>query len=210
MLGWLGQNVTAFAWLPDGSLLLAVADDFYLAGLNRAADRRGINVAKSDILRFEPMSLGENTAGSWSLYFDGSDVELTTPQEGIDALTVLADGRIVISTNGPVKAGGVNAVSRDLIVFTPTSLGEHTAGSWALYFNGSDVGLLSASNQSIVAVHQDETTSDLYLVTSSADGLVWVCSPTTLGDYTDCTFTVFWDGTVSGLSSGFIEAIAIR
>ncbi|MCA9944034.1 MAG: hypothetical protein KC449_11160 [Anaerolineales bacterium] len=125
-------------------------------------------------------------------------------------IIVLADGRIVISTSGPFKAGSLNAKSRDLVIFTPTTLGEATSGSWALYFDGSDVALLSASQDSIVAVHQDEETGDLYLVTSSADGLVLVCSPTTLGDYTDCTFTTFWEGSAYGLDSSQLDAIAIR
>ncbi|MAT95737.1 MAG: hypothetical protein CL608_01110 [Anaerolineaceae bacterium] len=209
-VGLAGQNVTAFAWLPNGSLLVAVADDFYLPGLD-APVTRGSNVDNSDILRFEPFTLGEETGGSWSLYFDGSDVDLKTPQESISALTVLADGRIVISTDGPFKAGSLNAKSRDLVVFTPTSLGEDTAGSWAIYFDGSDVvPLLSASQDSIVAVHQDDETGDLYLATSSADGLVLVCSPNALGDYTDCIFTVFWDGAANGLDSNKIDAIAIH
>jgi hypothetical protein len=208
-VGLAGQNVTAFTWLPDGSLLVAVANDFYLAELDRPTER-GSNVDNSDILRFEPYSLGEETGGSWSLYFDGSDVDLKTPQESISALTVLADGRIVISTTGPFKAGSLIAKSRDLVVFTPTSLGENTAGSWDIYFDGSDVELLSASSESIVAVHQDDETGDLYLVTNSADGFVLVCSPDALGDYTDCTFTVFWEGAANGLDSDKIDAIAIR
>ena len=209
-VGLAGQNVTAFAWLPDGSLLVALADDTYLAELDRPAERGGNNVDNSDILHFVPDSLGEDTSGSWSLYFDGSDVDLKTSQESISALTVLGDGRIVISTSGPFKAGSLNAKSRDLVIFTPGTLGENTAGSWALYFDGSDVGLLSASSESLVGVYQDNETGDLYLVTSSIDGLVLVCSSTTLGDYTDCTFTTFWESTANGLNSGQIDAIAIR
>ena len=204
------QNITAFTWLPDGSLLLAFADDFYLPELDIPAGRGGDNVDNSDILRFVPVSLGEDTVGSWELYFDGSDVGLTTPQEDIDALTVLADGRLVISTGGPFKADGLNAKSRDLVAFTLTTLGEETEGSWEMYFDGSDVDLLSASNQNVTAVHQDDESSDLYLVTSSADGLIWVCNPVTLGEDADCTFTVFWDGAANGLDSDQIDAIAIR
>ncbi len=209
-VGLAGQNVTAFAWLPDGSLLLTFAEDFYLSALNRPVDRGGANVDNSDILRFEPTSLGENTAGTWSLYFDGSDVDLTTPQEAIRALTVLGDGRIVISTKGPVKVGSINAQSRDLVVFTPTSLGENTSGSWAMYFDGSDVHLLSANTNSIEAVHQDEETGDLYLVTNGEGSRVLVCSPVSLGENTNCTLTDFWDGVDHGLNDAKIDAIAIR
>ena len=209
-VGLAEQNVTAFAWLPDGSLLLAFANDFYLPELGILAGKSGKNVDNSDILRFEPTLLGEETAGSWTVYFDGSDVELKNPKEAIDALTVLADGRIIISTSGPFKADGVIAKSRDLVAFTPTNLGEETAGSWELYFDGSDVDLLSASKQNVTAVHQDEESGDLYLATSSADGLILVCSPISLGNDTDCPFNVFWNGPANGLDSGKIDAIAIR
>ena len=209
-VGLANQDVMAFAWLPDGSLLIATGDNFYLPELDAPAEQGGNNVGKADILRFVPESLGEATVGSWELYFDGSDVGLKSPQETIDALTVLADGRIVISTSGPFKSDGVIAKSRDLVAFTPTSLGENTAGSWELYFDGSDVGLLSASSQNLKAVHQDEADSELYIVTSSADGFVWVCTPEELGKNTDCAFTLFWDGAANGLDSAQIDAIAIR
>jgi CSLREA domain-containing protein len=205
------QNVTAFAWLEDGSLLLAVADDFYLAELDRSAGRGWVNVDNSDILRFVPESLGEETAGSWELYFDGSDVSLKSANEAIDALTVLADGRLVISTKGPFKADGLTATSRDLVVFTPTSLGETTTGSWAIYFTGFDISTQSGTNSlNVAAVHQDNETGDLYLVTTLAEDQVQVCSPVTPDEYNDCTFTVFWDGAANGLDSNQIDAIAIR
>src|SRR5690606_1494493 len=41
-VGLAGQDVTAFAWLPDGSLLVALGDDTYLSALNRPAERGGI------------------------------------------------------------------------------------------------------------------------------------------------------------------------
>ena len=109
-----------------------------------------------------------------------------------------------------MKVGSINGKSRDLVVFTPTSLGENTAGSWDLYFDGSDVGLLSASGDSIEAVHVDEETGALYLVTSGQGGQIMVCSPVSLGQNTSCTFTLFWNGPDYGLDTAQIDAIAIR
>ncbi|MCA9918748.1 MAG: Ig-like domain repeat protein, partial [Anaerolineales bacterium] len=206
-VGLAGQNVTAFAWLPDGSLLVAVEKDFYLPQLDRPAVK-GRNVENSDILRFEPTSLGNNTSGTWSLYFDGSDVGLKAPREGITALSVLADGRIVISTAGPFKAGNLNAKSRDLVVFTPSSLGENTAGSWELYFEGASIRMLSAKKESIQAVHVDEETGSIYLVTRKGNGQILVCD---LGeDGQSCSFELFWNGPILGMHCEQIDAIAIR
>lgn len=200
--------MTAFAWLPDGSLLITVEKDFYLPQLDRPRVR-GVNVENSDILRFEPASLGEETSGTWSLYFDGSDVGLKAPREGINALTVLVDGRIVISTQGPFKAGHLNAKSRDLVLFTPTSLGEQTAGSWELYFDGSSIRLLSARKDSIQAVHVDEVTGSIYLVTKKGNGQILVCDFAD-GDAANCSFELFWNGPVLGMYCNQIDAIAIR
>ncbi|MCP4418808.1 MAG: hypothetical protein GY805_19505, partial [Chloroflexi bacterium] len=220
------QNVTAFAWLEDGSLLLTVANDFYLSELDVPARRGGKNVDNSDILRFIPETLGEETAGSWELYFDGSDVSLRSAREAIDALTVLPDGRLVISTKGMFKADGLITKSRGLVAFTPTSLGEATVGSWEIYFAGFGIGRRSRweiyfadygigrhssrNNLNITAVHQDNETGALYLVTTLAKDQVQVCSPAAPDEYDDCTFTVFWDGVENGLDSCQIDAIVIR
>ncbi len=208
-VGLAGQDVAAFAWLPDGSLLIVVADDIYLPELDIPAFQ-GKNVDNSDILRFEPTSLGENTAGSWSLYFDGSDVDLKTPQEAIRGLTVLGDGRIILSTKGPIKVGNLNAKSRDLVIFTPESLGEETAGNWELFFDGSDFDFLSSSKDSIEGVHLDEETGALYLVTSTADRQILVCTPDEPGDFSECSFDLFWESGANGLPSDTLDAIAIR
>ena len=63
-----------------------------LAGLGTVDD--------SDILRFTPSALGDNTAGSFALHFDGSDVGLTTNGEDIGAVEETADGNLLISTTG--------------------------------------------------------------------------------------------------------------
>ena len=55
-------------------------------------------VDDSDILEFTPTKLGNTVEGSFSLYFNGSDVSLTTSDEDIDAIHLLDDGDLIIST----------------------------------------------------------------------------------------------------------------
>jgi hypothetical protein len=132
-----GFRVDGLAFLADGSLLLTFNRGGHIAGISG-------KVEDEDIVRFVPTSLGERTAGTFSLYFDGSDVGLTSVDEDLDAFTVLPGGALLISLAGdrtgvPGITGAVD--NSDILRFTPSRLGATTAGSWAMYFDGSDVGL---------------------------------------------------------------------
>jgi len=204
-LGGSGADVDAFTVLGDGSLLLSFAGPSSVPGVGEVDD--------SDIVRFVPTSLGTNTAGTYEMYFDGSDVGLTTNGEDIDAVSRLVDGRLILSTVGSFGVPGASGADEDLVAFTPTSLGASTNGTWALYFDGSDVGL-SASSEDVNAAWVDPGSGDVYLSTAgslsvpgvsgtSAD--VFVCSPSSLGDATSCTFTMFWDGSSHGYGAEIID-----
>ena len=110
-----------------------------------------------DILRFMPTALGDLTSGEWSVYLDGSDVSLTTKEENIDAIAELSDGRLLISTTGAIKTPGGNGADEDLFAFTPTSLGENSAGTWSQYFDGSDVGLTADDAEDVSGLFVVET-----------------------------------------------------
>ncbi len=79
--------------------------------------------------------------GTFTLWFDGSDVELTTNGENVDAVDVLDDGTILVSTTGRAQVGTVRGGPEDLLAFAPESLGDDTAGTWSMYLDGSDVEL---------------------------------------------------------------------
>ncbi|MGK7912933.1 MAG: AGE family epimerase/isomerase [Synechococcus sp.] len=123
--------------MDDGSVLLSFESAVTVSGLGTVDD--------SDIIRFTPTSTGANTAGSFELYFDGSDVGLTSGGEDIDSVAFTPNGDLVIGVTGTFNAGGVSAQDEDLIVFEATSLGANTSGNLSLYFDGSDVGLDSSS-----------------------------------------------------------------
>jgi hypothetical protein len=110
--------------------------------------------------------LGDTTAGTFQVYFDGSDVGLSTFGEKIDALGILDDGRILISTTGAAAVPGpggttLKAQDEDVLVFTPTTLGTTTAGSWAPYFDGTAVTGLGVED--INAFWEDPATGDIYI-----------------------------------------------
>jgi hypothetical protein len=188
--------------LAGGLILMAFSADTIVPGL-------GI-VTGSDIVAY---SIG---TGGFVPVFDGSDVGLTTvPNEYLDALQVLPDGTLAISTQGSVSVPGFSAADEDLLVFTPSSLGLNTSGSWAPGFDGSDVGLATSSGEDVDAVAV-AASGDVYLSTVgdfSVTGLagqdedVFVCTPSSLGATTACTFTPFFDGTAFGLSADDVDGI---
>lgn len=172
-----------------------------------------------DIVRFDATSLGENTTGTFSLYLDGSDVGLNTTKEDIDAITLLDDGRLIISTVSTVSVPGVSAVDEDLLAFIPTSLGADTAGSWELYFDGSEVEL-SSSGEDVDAAHVAPVDGKIYLSTnnvfavpglSGGDEDVFVCQPSALGSATACTYepALYFTGADWGLADMDLDGLHV-
>lgn len=154
------KNVSAFAILPGGDILMSFAANQVITG-------QGTFTAQ-DVARFDPTQTGNNTAGAFAWYFDGSDVALTTSGEKIDALDALDDGRLLISTGGaaavPKTGGGtLKWQDEDVAAFTATTLGATTIGTWAnaVYFDGTAITGLGAEDVS--GFWLDETTGDRYL-----------------------------------------------
>ncbi|MFK7802741.1 MAG: M14 family zinc carboxypeptidase [Anaerolineae bacterium] len=206
------RDVNAFYLMPDGSILLSIAGASTIPDVGTIDD--------SDIVRFVPTALGENTAGSFEWYFDGSDVGLTANGEDIDGIAMVPDGRLLISTIGGHSVPGVSGSDEDLIAFTATSTGSNTAGSWASYFDGSDVALTN-STEDTYGAWVDGASGDIYLSTRgtfSVSGLtgegtdIYVCSPTSLGSNTVCNFgsPLYWDGSANGYGSEIVDGIFIQ
>jgi len=103
-----------------------------------------VTTRDEDLLAFTPTSLGDVTAGRFSLSFDGSDVGLGDTGEDVDAAAVDASGRIYLSTLDVFAVPSVSGGDEDVFVFTPTTLDPPTtAGTYAstLFFDGSSFGL---------------------------------------------------------------------
>jgi len=196
--------IDALARLPNGNLVFSFA---------AAGTVGGVVSDDSDLLRFTPTSLGATTAGTWTMYFDGSDVGLTTNAEDIDAVSVLADGRILISTEGSVSVTGASGIDSDILVFTPTSLGAATAGTWTVYFDGSDVGLQATnSGEDIDALCVTPlgalllSTVDAFGVpgVSGADEDVFEFTPSSLGSTTAGMYQMYLDLSAVGITTDVV------
>ena len=152
----IAKALTAIARLPGGDWLLVFkANQTTPAG----------TFTPWDIARFTPSSMGDTTAGTFSWFFDGSDVGLTTAAEKIDALDVYP-GTLLISTGGALvvpatPSGTLKAQDEDLVLFIPTTTGANTTGEWHGFFDGTIVPGLKAED--LAATHYDPATGDIYI-----------------------------------------------
>ncbi len=203
-----GADVDAFELLADGSILMSFDGAPTIPNVGLVAD--------ADIVRFIPTSLGPQTAGTFEWYFDGSDVDLTTSGEDIDAIDRLADGRLVISTRGSFSVTGASGKDEDLLVFTPSALGAATSGTWGFYFDGSDVGL-DASSEDVNGASIDEASGAIHFSVTGAftvtglsgDGAdIVTCMPSSLGPNTACSFSMLWDGSTFGFAGEVVDGFA--
>jgi hypothetical protein len=92
------ENVDAFAFLPDGSLLVSTSGTPTVPGLPAGTPA----LTNADLLRCVG-TFGPTTTCAWSLYFDGSDIALTTGGENVDFVRVTPSG-IQLSTTGNFTA----------------------------------------------------------------------------------------------------------
>lgn len=204
---------------PDLFAFSILDADTILMSFSTAVTVQGIAATPQDVLRFDATSLGTTTSGTWSMYFDGSDVGFDdATAEKIDSVTLLPDGRLLISTTGNPGVPGLSGLAdEDILAFTPISLGDNTAGTWALYFDGSDVGLSTSSAEDVDALDV-VANGNIYLSTldnfsvsgiSGADEDVFVCVPTSLGSNTACTFSpdLYFDGSTWGLGANDVDGI---
>lgn len=202
-VGLSNVDLEAFERLTDGSFLLTLSKNLTIPGLG--------TVTPADILRFTPSTLGTNTTGSFAWYFDGSDVDLTSSSEYIDALALDQHGRLLVSTAGTLKVGSTTlGEDEDLFLFTHTRLGADTVGAWSLFYDGSRVALTS-SDEDVDTTWFDPRNGDLYLgtkgkftATGSVNALrggkndLFICTPLALAAATDCRFTLFFSGNGAG------------
>jgi len=174
-----------------------------------AGSAGGVAFAPSDILHYD------GATGTWSMLFDGSDVGITknlnafyrqdrTGAPDIFYMTFVANQTI---------AGLGTVTANDVVKFTPTSLGNTTAGAFEWYFDGSDVGLsttaeridalgMAGSQLLISTVGNGKVPKSGGGNLSFADEDVIAFTPTTTGATTAGTWAAYFDGsTVPGLAA---------
>jgi PKD repeat protein len=203
-------DLKAFHIIDGQHILMAFSDDIIIGG---------VTIDDHDIALFTATSLGENTTGAFSLFFDGDAAGLTTPRDDIDAIHLLPDGRLVLSTRGaPSIAGVAGLKDEDLFALAPAVPGDYTSGgSWEMYFDASDVGIsgggdivavsITANGDLYLSVNKTVTVGDLVV----DDEDVFVCTPISLGQTTRCDFapSLYFDGSLWALGPTDIDGLAV-
>jgi hypothetical protein len=197
------ENIDAFALLADGSVLLSTTGNPSLSGISGGRDE--------DVLALSPGLRGEVTTGTWAMYLDGGAVGLEASGEDVDAVELLEDGRLLVSTSGAVSVTGVSGADEDVLAYTPGA-----PGSWALYVDGSDLALTNSAEDVDGVAFRDGT---VYLSTtgnfgvvglSGADEDVFACTSAVTGPTTSCgSFSLFFDGSLFGLAANDLFAIEL-
>lgn len=213
-VGLSNRDVDAFALTTDGRLLLSLDAPHHFPGLG--------NVDDSDIVAFIPTRLGEQTAGRFVWYFDGSDVGLSSSGEDIDALALTTTGQLLLSTSGSLRVGALTGKDEDVFLFTATQLGQQTQGTWQRYFDGAAIGLTAGSEDITGVGLRPVADGALYLSTkgdfavTSRDNLrgdandIFACQPDNSGSVTPlCHFVRYFDGEQVGLAHARIDGFVI-
>lgn len=203
-----GVNVDAFAIYSSYYLALSFERRTTLPGLVRF-------VEPEDLVLFHPTSLGQNTAGSYILSFDGSDVGLSGANENIDAIAIHPNGKVVMSTSGPYNVpneygGSLTGGGEDVLVFNATSWYGDTAGNWSLYFDGTSQSL-ETTNENIDGVWHSRIDNEFFLSTSGPydvpglsgdDEDIFICA---VGEDGICSYTPFFEGAGFGIDAFYLE-----
>ncbi len=202
-VGLSGTDVSNLHVRTDGSILMSFdSATFSVPGLTGGPS--GTTVENHDIVLFTPTSTGANTAGSFSFYFDGSDVGLTTTAESLDGLFEFPDGTLALSTTGnPGVTGLTGLADEDILRFAGT-FGAATSGTWSLYFDGSDVGLSTNNNEDLDAIAYASPTDTLFSTVGAYSG------GGGSGDGTDVSsFRGTYGSTTSGTASLLLDLSAL-
>ncbi|MFT3878981.1 MAG: SdrD B-like domain-containing protein [Gemmatales bacterium] len=158
------ESIDAFTFTKAGEIIISTKNTFSVSTTySNAGVGSGIAIGGlgEDLLKFTPAapnSGGGIQAGTWSLFFDGSDVQLSGASENVDAVSLVYSGntisKILLSTTGAAIVTGATANPQDVLAFTPTGLGATTTGSFAKYFVGTTAanGLNDSINENVDAL----------------------------------------------------------
>lgn len=192
------RKIDGFHVKNDGGVLFSLNAPTSLPGVGGVDD--------SDVVEFTPTSVGADTSGTLSLYFDGSAYSLTSSDEDVDAVGLDAAGNLLLSTLGTASVGFGAAADEDIMMFDGTAL--------SLFLDGSAVDLRSSS-EDVVGVSVDSagvvrlTVQGSYNVPDASGDRsdIAVCDPTSSGPIVSCNWSTFWDGSANGFQNETLSGL---
>ena len=174
--------------------------------LQASASIGGIVADRNDIIQCKPIP-GQPTC-EWSLVFDGSDVGLHV---GIASFDALASGQLLIVLNAGQQLPGLAdpTSQRDIVLFSPTHLGDTTTGTWSLFLDGDrfpsrqwDGIALDTDGSLLLSPPRGSAGPPLFGV---RDEDIIRCRPSATdpsGAIVNCTYDVYFDASLLGIGVG--------
>lgn len=109
------EKIDAMGVAPDGRLLISTVGGGEVPGAGRFRDE--------DILAFTPAQWGDDTAGAWSLYFDGSTVP-GLAREDVTGLDTGLDGDLYLTLQDNFTVTGVSCGPTCILTVHPNGTAE--------------------------------------------------------------------------------------
>ncbi|PCJ55998.1 MAG: hypothetical protein COA73_13125 [Candidatus Hydrogenedentota bacterium] len=188
------MNGTAFTGSEDISAAHVLDNGHILLSTDTSAIIGGIKVDKGDIVDYDPVS------GTATIYFSNS---LFTSNENVDAVSLLSNGNILLSTDGPATLGGLTFTKTDVVEYDPVG---DTA---TLYFDGA---AFIPGDAGINGIHV-MSDGNLYLTTNSTTSVNGVSvnnHDVVYFDVASSTASVFWNGAAAfGTTTENIDSISL-
>ena len=130
----LTAGIASFDALPGAQFLMVLKGPQRLPGIDKVVGQR-------DVVQFTASALGEDTEGTWSLFFDGDG----TISRQWDGITLEPDGNLLLSI--PTNSGGPGLPGvrdEDIIRCRPSARnasGAIVACNYEVFFDASTIGL---------------------------------------------------------------------
>ena len=144
------EDVDAVFVRGNGNIILSTTNDNVIAGVNFGDD---------DLVEYDPV------AGTATIIFDGGSLFSQT-NEDIDAVHILANGNIVLSTTGNATLAGLSFNDDDLIEYDPV------AGTATRIFDGGN--LIVDGNGDVNGIYVIENLIDHFAI--NHDGSADICN----------------------------------
>ncbi len=122
------EKIDALALRSDGALLISTMGKASVPGSNAA-----ITGMDEDLLAFKPSATGSNTAGTWSLAFDGSQLAGMNVEDVTAAWHDTATGTHYVAMMDDFTIKGISGTNRTILAITP-------AKAVSTYWNAASAG----------------------------------------------------------------------
>ena len=199
-VGLAGADIDAFSLISEEPFVaeMSFRDAENVPGLGQVDD--------SDVVTFTGIG-GTDTAGDFTLTFDGSDVLLSTFREDIDAWSSPGEDR-VYSTTGVFSVVGLDGAREDVVLFDTSVLGEDTAGVSSVLIDTSSLGV-TANLSGLTSDAAASAVFGSFAGSWSLGGASGDSSDVFRFTSSDGTAEVIFDGGANGFGTEIIDAVHV-